>query len=161
MLHRKYLFRPTTFTAGWMKEHYRSIKRSRFKKILTSLRFMKQLWFCSYFYFCVFIFIIPKRHIHSRTVKRRLDDIGISAVDPFTYQHDNSIGQIAKFAILFSQQNNVTNMDHLPWLYLNAYGMSFAIASFHEYPNPKSFRKISNHYYMILQTFHRDLLHLL
>ena len=39
------------------------------------------------FLFCNFIFINPGCHIHSCTIRKRLYDVGISAIDRFTYQH--------------------------------------------------------------------------
>ena len=103
--------------------------------------------FFSKFYFCVFSFINPRRHIHSRTVRRRLYDVGISAEDRFTDQHDYAHGQIAKFANFFSQQNNITCMYHLTRRHLNTYGISFVIALIYEYGTTQTqnpFKKAQN-----------------
>ena len=58
MLHLQYFFRPLTFTEcwiAWMKRHRPLIKRLRFTKIFTGLKFML-LCFCSNFLFLCFYF---------------------------------------------------------------------------------------------------------
>ena len=84
---------------------------------------------------------IPRRHTHSLNARSRLYDVGIRVVDRFTYQHDNAHDQVAKFAIFFSQQNNVTCLDHLIWFHLNTYGIGFVIVCIYEYQNTKLLRK--------------------
>ena len=108
------------------------------------------LWFCSKFYFCVFIFINPRHHIQHSTVRGRLYKVEKSAVDRFTYQYDNAHNLIAKFAIFFSQQNNVPCMYHLIWLHLNTFmGLKLCYCMYSRVPKPKTLKK--------LKTFLQDL----
>ena len=91
--------------------------------------------------FCIFSFIHLRRYIHSRTVRRRLHDVGISAVDRFTYQLDNTHGQKAKFDFKKSQQNNVTCIYHLERLRLNTFRDKLCYCVNLREPKPKTLKK--------------------
>ena len=87
------------------------LRRQYLIRLLTGCHFA----FVPILIFVLLFFINPLHHIHSLVVRRRLryvSYVGIRAVYRFTYQYDNAPGQTAKIAYYFSQQNNVTFMNH-------------------------------------------------